>query len=148
MNQWKQIYSERNIHRCQLKKHKQISELNWVESHHQSLNEHSTHWCWVLCSFNDCNLHKVQRLRLDTIVVSLELLRQRKLNYGRMYVALRRATSFSGLYIVGVISGKVIRADRSTFFAGIWKATSGELFGNWTCWWSWKPIIDCDTSSY
>ena len=81
----------------------------------------------------DYNLHKVQRLRLDTIVVSLELLRQRKLNYGRMYVALRRATSFSGLYIVGVFSGKVIRADRPTFFARIWKTTSGELFVNWTC---------------
>ena len=142
MNQWKQIYSERNI--TSRKWVETMSKKPWVESHHQSLKVHSTHRCWVGIALFIMSKDYV----LNKIVVSLELLRQRKLNYGRIYVALRRATSFNGLYIVGIFSGKVIRADRSTFFARIWKPTSGELFLNWTCWWSSKPIIDCDTSSY
>ena len=57
-----------------------------------------------------CTVHKVQGLTLDKIVVNLDLLRQRNFNYGQIYVALRRVTSFNGLF--GVFSGKVIRADR------------------------------------
>ena len=58
-----------------------------------------------------CTVHKVQGLCLDKIVVSLHLLRQRNFNYGQSYVALSRVTSFSGLYIIGVFSGKVLRTD-------------------------------------
>ena len=48
---------------------------------------------------------------MDKVVVSLDLLRQRNFNYGQIYVALSRVISFNGLYIVGVFSGNVIRAD-------------------------------------
>ena len=58
-----------------------------------------------------CTVHKVQGLSLNKIVVSLDSLKQRNFNYGQIYAALSRVTSFNGIYIVGVFSGKVIRAD-------------------------------------
>ena len=58
-----------------------------------------------------CTVHKVQGLSLDNIVVILDLLRKRSFNYGQIYVALSRVTSFNGLYIVGIFSRKVRRAD-------------------------------------
>ena len=48
---------------------------------------------------------------MDKIILSLDLLRQRNFNYGQIYVALSRVTSFNGLYTGGVFSGKGIRAD-------------------------------------
>ena len=48
---------------------------------------------------------------MDKIVASLDLLRRRNFNYGQIYVALNRVTSFNGLYIVGIFSGKVIREN-------------------------------------
>ena len=59
-----------------------------------------------------CTVHKVQGLSLDKIVVILDLLRKRSFNYGQIYVALSRFTSFNGPYIVGIFSRKVIRADQ------------------------------------
>ena len=41
----------------------------------------------------------------------MDLLRQRNFNYGQIYVALSRVTSFNALSIVGGFSGKVTRAD-------------------------------------
>ena len=68
-----------------------------------------TQYRWILAW--SCTVHKVQGLSLDKIVASLDLLKQRNFSYGEIYVALSRATSFNGLYIVGVFSGKVIMAD-------------------------------------
>ena len=48
---------------------------------------------------------------MDKIVVSLDLLRQRNFNYGQIYAALSRVTSFNCLFTVGDFSEKVIRAD-------------------------------------
>ena len=59
-----------------------------------------------------CTVHKVQGLSLDKIVVILDNLRKRSFNYGQIYVALSRFTSFNGPYIVGIFSRKVIRADQ------------------------------------
>ena len=42
-------------------------------------------------------VHEVQGLSLDKIVLSLDLLRQRNFNYGQIYVALSRVTSFNAL---------------------------------------------------
>ncbi|XP_028408815.1 LOW QUALITY PROTEIN: ATP-dependent DNA helicase PIF1-like [Dendronephthya gigantea] len=50
-----------------------------------------------------CTVHKVQGLTLDQVVVSTELVKQRSFNYGQIYVALSRATSLQGLYILGEI---------------------------------------------
>ena len=68
-----------------------------------------TQYPWIFAW--GCTVHKVQGLNLDKIVASLDLLRQRNLNYGQIYEAFSRVTSFNGLYIVGVFSEKVIRAD-------------------------------------
>ena len=58
-----------------------------------------------------CTVHKVQGLTLENVVVSLELHKQRSFNYGQMYVALSRATSLQGLYILGEIQSKHIKAN-------------------------------------
>ena len=58
-----------------------------------------------------CTVHKVQGLTLENIVVSFDLFQQRSFNYGQAYVALSRATSLSGLHILGNIQSKHIRAD-------------------------------------
>ena len=42
-------------------------------------------------------VHEVQGLSLDKIVLILDLLRQRNFNYGQIYVALSRVTSFNAL---------------------------------------------------
>ena len=48
-----------------------------------------------------CTIHKVQGLTLQNVVISFNLNRQRSFNYGQVYVALNRATSISGLHIIG-----------------------------------------------
>ena len=53
-------------------------------------------------------VHKVQGL---TLVVSLNLRKQRYFNYGQIYVALSRATSLQGLHILGEIQSKHIKAN-------------------------------------
>ena len=58
-----------------------------------------------------CNVHKVQGLSLDKTIASLDLLRQRNFSNGQIYVALSKVTSFNGLYIVGVFSGKIMWPD-------------------------------------
>ncbi|CAB4037856.1 ATP-dependent DNA helicase PIF1, partial [Paramuricea clavata] len=58
-----------------------------------------------------CTVHKVQGLSLDNIVVSFDLKKQRYFNYGQVYVALSRATSLNGLYILGTLESKHIRAN-------------------------------------
>ena len=58
-----------------------------------------------------CTVHKVQGLTLENIVVSFDLFKQRSFNCGQAYVALSRATSLSGLHILGNIQSKHIRAD-------------------------------------
>ena len=58
-----------------------------------------------------CTVHKVQGLTLDNIVVSLDLRKQRCFNYGQVYVALSRATSLNGLYILGKLESKHIQAN-------------------------------------
>ena len=58
-----------------------------------------------------CSVHKVQGLTLENIVVSLEFRKQRSFNCGQIYVALRRATSLNGLYILGELQSKHIKAN-------------------------------------
>lgn len=58
-----------------------------------------------------CTVHKVQGLTLDKVVISFNLNRQRSFNYGQVYVALSRSTSLQGLYILGQIDSKNVRAD-------------------------------------
>ena len=58
-----------------------------------------------------CTVHKVQGLTLENTVVSFDLFKQRSFNYGQVYVALSRATSLSGLHILGNIQSKHIRAN-------------------------------------
>ena len=58
-----------------------------------------------------CNVHKVQGLTLENVVVSLELNKQRSFNYGQIYVALSCATSLQGLHILGEIQSKHIKAN-------------------------------------
>ena len=47
----------------------------------------------------------------DKIVISFELFKQRSFNYGQIYVALSRATSLQGLYVLGKLEHKHIKAD-------------------------------------
>ncbi|KAL9977715.1 hypothetical protein ACROYT_G015152 [Oculina patagonica] len=58
-----------------------------------------------------CTVHKVQGLTLNKIVVSFELFKQKTFNYGQIYVALSRATSLNGLYILGKLEHKHVKAD-------------------------------------
>ena len=58
-----------------------------------------------------CTVHKVQRLTLNYVVISFNLLRQGSFNYGQIYVALSRATSLRGIHILGKIESKQIRVD-------------------------------------
>jgi len=58
-----------------------------------------------------CTVHKVQGLTLNRIVISFELFKQRSFNYGQIYVALSRATSLQGLYVLGKLEHKHIKAD-------------------------------------
>ena len=45
------------------------------------------------------------------LVVSFELIKQKAFNYGQINVALSRATSLNGLYILGQIESKHLKAD-------------------------------------
>ena len=56
-------------------------------------------------------IHKIQGLSLDKVVISFELFRQRSFNYGQVYVALSRSRSLNGLYTLGQIEAKHVRAD-------------------------------------
>ena len=58
-----------------------------------------------------CTIHKVQGLTLEKVVISLNLKKQRSFNYGQIYVALSRATSLQGLYILGEIKSKHIKVN-------------------------------------
>ena len=58
-----------------------------------------------------CTVHKVQGLTLNKIVISFELFKQRSFNYGQIYVPLSRATSLQGLYVLGKLEHKHIKAD-------------------------------------
>ena len=59
----------------------------------------------------ECTVHKVQGLTLENIIVSLELRKQKFFNYGQIYVALSRATSLQGLFILGKLESKHIKAN-------------------------------------
>ena len=48
-----------------------------------------------------CTTHKEQGLSLDKVVISFNLLKQKKFNPGQMYVALSRVTSIEGLFLIG-----------------------------------------------
>ena len=58
-----------------------------------------------------CTVHKVQGLSLENVVVSFNLERQKTFNYGQMYVALSRATSLNGLFLLGSLKKNAIKAD-------------------------------------
>ena len=56
-------------------------------------------------------IHKVQGLSLEKVVISFELFKQRSFNNGQVYVALSRSTSINGIYILGELQTKHVRAD-------------------------------------
>ena len=58
-----------------------------------------------------CTIHKVQGLTLKNVVISFDLLKQPFFNYGQIYVALSRSTALQGLYILGNIEMKHIKAN-------------------------------------
>ena len=58
-----------------------------------------------------CTVHKVQGLTLERVVISSDLIKQRAFNYGQIYVALSRATSLQGLYILGQVENKHVKAN-------------------------------------
>ena len=58
-----------------------------------------------------CTVHEVQRLILEKVVTSFDLVKQQSFNYGQMYVALSRITSSEILYLYGSFSLSAIKAD-------------------------------------
>lgn len=58
-----------------------------------------------------CTIHKVQGLTLQNIVIGFNLFKQKSFNYGQIYVALSRATTLLGIFIIGTIDSKHIKAD-------------------------------------
>ena len=58
-----------------------------------------------------CTVHKIQGLSLIQIVVSFQLLKQRQIKYGQIYVALSRVTTLEGMYIIGTFTEDSIRAN-------------------------------------
>ena len=58
-----------------------------------------------------CTVHKVQGLTLEKVVISTDLVKQRQVNHGQIYVALSRVVSFNGLYILGKIENKHVRTS-------------------------------------
>ena len=58
-----------------------------------------------------CTVHKVQGLTLDKVVLCTDLIKQRAFNYGQIYVALSRATSLQGRFILGQIESKHVKAN-------------------------------------
>ena len=62
-----------------------------------------------------CTVYKVQRLTLEEVVISLDLVKQRNFNSGQMYVALSRVTSLNGLYLICEFNLSYIRADQGPF---------------------------------
>ena len=62
-----------------------------------------------------CTVHKVQGLSLREVVVSFQLLRQRRFNPGQLYVALSRVTTLNGLYLTGTFNENAFKADLKAF---------------------------------
>lgn len=58
-----------------------------------------------------CTVHKVQGLTLNKIVISFNLHKQRTLNYGQIYVAIRHSETLQGLLIPGETNHKYVRAN-------------------------------------
>ena len=58
-----------------------------------------------------CTVHKVQGLSLNQVVVSFDLLKQKSFNHGQIYVALSRAKSLSGLFLIGKFDSSTITVD-------------------------------------
>lgn len=58
-----------------------------------------------------CTVHKVQGLTLNKIVISFNLHKQRTLNYGQIYVAIRHSKTLQGLLIPGETNHNYVRAN-------------------------------------
>ena len=58
-----------------------------------------------------CTIHKVQGLTLNRVVFSFQLFKHKFFNYGQVYVALSRVKALNGLFLLGEIDLKCIRAD-------------------------------------
>ena len=63
-----------------------------------------------------CTVRKVRGLTLNEVVVTFQLRNQKSFNPGQIYVALSRATSFQGLYILGNMEDKHIKANPKAHF--------------------------------
>ena len=59
-----------------------------------------------------CTVHEVQRLGLAQLVVSFDLLKQKAFNHGQIYVALSRAKTLEGLFLIGNFNTHTITAER------------------------------------
>ena len=58
-----------------------------------------------------CTVHKVQGKQFKEAVISFQLQKQKRFNYGQMYVGLSRVTSLSGLYLIGEYNSRAIQSD-------------------------------------
>ena len=58
-----------------------------------------------------CTIHEVQRLGLAQLVVSFDLLKQKAFNHGQIYVALSRAKTLEGLFLIRNFNAHTITAD-------------------------------------
>ena len=58
-----------------------------------------------------CTVHKVQDFTLCSIVVSLNLNKQRNFSYGQLYIALSKVKSLENLYIVGYVTKEAFSVD-------------------------------------
>ena len=58
-----------------------------------------------------CTVHKVQGLNLEKAVIDFDLERQRGFKCGKIYVALSRVTSTSGMHLTGTYRSDAIKAD-------------------------------------
>ena len=58
-----------------------------------------------------CTVHKVQGLTLSNVVVSFELNRQKRFNYGQIYIALSRSRALSNLFIKGTVKATMMNTD-------------------------------------
>ena len=58
-----------------------------------------------------CTVNKVQKLTLENVVISSNLIKQRAFNYGKNYVALSPSTSFQDMHILGQIENRHVKAN-------------------------------------
>ena len=64
-----------------------------------------------------CTVYKGQRLALEKVVISFDLVIPRSFSYGKMYVALSRVASSDNLYLIRSFTLLAIKADPRPFMS-------------------------------